>query len=335
MAIDKLKEKLKDPNITPKEQQRIRDRIRFEQEQAKSSKGDSKAKPILPKDTKINSVSSGIEAEKKVETTQAETAGKLQNPNITNDFGSQTTTFNADGTVSVNQDLAPDQKAILDKGSNLTKTGQDLATSQLTTSGFGQTFNPTLAGRTSTGDLLADRARIEQDAFTRLMGTTRQDYAREKEQLQQTLYNRGIPLNEVANRPEMKDLEQRYQNKEESARLNATAIGGDEMSRSFGMNEQLIANQLSQSQGIRNQNLGEVGALQNLGTGLQIPQFQQFTGPEFSLSNPIDVNTALEQLKQNQQQVNIAQQNANRRPSGGSTTAASSDFVNSTPPGFA
>ncbi len=335
MAIDKLKEKLKDPKLTPKEQQRIRDRIRFEQEQAKKANG-TQSKPILPKDTKINSVSSGIEAEKKVETTQAETEGKLQNPNITNDFGSQTTTFNADGTVSVNQELAPDQKEILDKGSNLTKTGQDLATSQLTTSGFGQSFNPTLAGRTSTGDLLADRARIEEAAFSRLMGTTSQDYAREKEQLQQTLYNRGIPLNEIANRPEMKDLEQRYKNKEESARLNATAIGGDEMSRSFGMNEQLIANQLSQSQGIRNQNLGEVGALQNLGTGLQIPQFQQFTGPEFSLSNPIDVNTALEQLKQNQQQVNIAQQNANKRPSGGGgTTAAASDFVNSTPPGFA
>lgn len=339
MAIDKLKEKLKNPNLTPKEQQRIRERIRFEQEQAAKAKGkgnnSKKPKPILPANTKIDTVSQGIEAEKKVETEQAATNIKLQNPDVTNDFGSQKTTFNPDGTVSVNQSLAPDQKAILDKGSKLTQTGQDLATNQLTTSGLGTSFNPELAGRTSTGDLLADRARIEEAAFKRLMGTTAQDYQNEKQQLQQTLFNRGIPLNEVATRPEMKALEQRYSDKEQSARLNATAIGGDEMSRSFGMNEQLIANQLSQGQAIRNQNIGEIGALQGLGTGLQLPQFQQYQGPEFSLSNPIDVNTAIETLKQNQQQVNIAQQNANRRPSGGGgTAAATSDFVNSTPPGF-
>lgn len=255
----------------------------------------------------------------------------LANPNTFNPFGSQTVTFDEQGNPIVNQSLSQGQQGILERDTGLSTMGRDLAIQRFGQGAYGQEFNPQLAARTSTGDLNADRARIEDEVFGRLTRTTNRDFDRERQQMEQDLYNRGIPMEQWQNRPEMQALNERYDTLRQNARAQATELGGQEMSRSFGQNEQLIANQLSQQQGIRNQNLGELGTFAGFGTGLQVPNFQAYQGPQAQYSNPTQIGLSKEELEIRRR----AASNAMKAMSGGGGGAAdSSPFYNSPPPGL-
>lgn len=255
---------------------------------------------------------------------------KYGNANEQGPFGTKKTTYDQNGQPTVNYELNQDQQNILDQDSQLSQMGRQFAMDRFGQGGFNQQFNPQLSQRTSTGDLNADRARIEDEVFGRLTRTTNRDFDREKQQTEQDLYSRGIPMQEWANRPEMQALNERYDTLRQNARAQATELGGQEMSRSFGQNEQLIANQLSQQQGIRNQNLGELGTFAGFGTGLQVPNFQAFQGTQYNMPmGPMAYDLAQQELAiRRRAAANVG------RGGGGGSSAESSPFVNSGPPGL-
>jgi hypothetical protein len=197
-----------------------------------------------------------------------------------NPYGEQTITTDAQGNIIQETKLSDPQQNILNQGQNLTTTGQGLA--QNTLGQFQAGFNPETAQRVSTGDLAADRARIEEEVFGRLTRGLDERKGNEQQQMEQTLRNRGIPLGSKQWNDQMAEFNKRYDTQIADARAQAAQMGGEEYSRNFGINEQLIANQISQGQAVRNQNLGEASALQGMGTGLMQPQFQGYQGTTYN-----------------------------------------------------
>lgn len=171
--------------------------------------------------------------------------------------------------MGVSDKLSAPEQDIYTSGEGLTNQALDLAGQNLGGTKLGTAFEPTLAERTTSGDLLADRQRIEEEVFGRLTRDMDQNFAKDQQQLEQTLANKGIPFGSERYKQEMQNLNDRYDRSRLDARRQATELGGGEFSRSFGIGEQLRANQLSEQQGIRNQQLGEVGTLANTGPGLQ------------------------------------------------------------------
>ena len=171
--------------------------------------------------------------------------------------------------MAVADKLSPSEQGIYTGGTDLTNQALDMAGANLGGTKLGAAFDPTLAERTTSGDLLADRQRIEDEVFGRLTRDMDTNFSKDQQQLEQTLANKGIPFVSECYKQEMQNLNDRYDRSKLDARRQATELGGGEFSRSFGIGEQLRANQLSEQQGIRNQQLGEVGTLANTGPGLQ------------------------------------------------------------------
>lgn len=235
---------------------------------------------------------------------QLGTAGTQENA-----FGTQEITRDpVTGEVIQKQKLSGDQQKILDQGEQLTQTGQNLA--QGTLSQFQAGFNPATAQRTTSGNLEADRARIEDQVFGRLTRGMDEQKGNERQDLEQTLHNRGIPLGSKQFNDQMAEFDKRYDTRIADARAQATQMGGDEYSRNFGINEQLIANQISQGQSIRNQNLSEANALQGMGTGLMTPNFQGYQGTQYQAPDVLGAKGLTVQTQQGQQGLDIQQQNA-------------------------
>lgn len=242
---------------------------------------------------------------------QARAAIPYQNPNMQNPFYSQTTEFDANGNPVIKQTLTPEQQQLLQGGQGLAMQGQQLAANTL------GGYTPFAMGQ----DLTGDRNRIENEVYDRLTRTTNQDYDREKQQLEQTLYNRGIPLDpsNPQYKSQMDSLNQRYDTLRSNARAQATELGGQELQRSYGM-----------GLGTHQQQLADVGALQNLGIGFQTPAQAQFNAPQFNFSNPTDIDLAMQQLKLQKQQ--LAQQN--RGGGGAAAPEPTSPFNAGLPPGY-
>lgn len=192
-----------------------------------------------------------------------------------------------------------------------------------------QGFSANTINRVSTGDVAADRARIEKAAYDRLTRFTNADQDRERAQTEQTLYGRGIALDprNPAYKASMDDLNRRYDANRADAANQAAVTGGNEYSRDVGLNEQVIANQFSQQQGARNQNLGEISTLGNLGTGLQVPNFQAFQGSEMQTPSATDVATQQGTLTVAQKQAQAAIDALKRKGSGGSSSGGSATTV--------
>ena len=235
-----------------------------------------------------------------------------------NAFGSQNITRDpVTGEITQTQNLSGDQQKILDQGQNLTQTGQNLA--QNTLGGFQAGFNPQTAQRTTSGDLGANRSRIESEVFGRLTRGMDEQKANDSQQMESTLRNRGIPLGSKQWNDRMGQLDKRYDTQRADAQSQAVEMGGNEYSRDFGINEQLIANQISQGQSVRNQNLTEASALQGMGTGLMTPEFTGYQGAQYQAPDVLGAANQVTNQQQGNRQLDIAQQVANqaKRPAGG------------------
>lgn len=146
-------------------------------------------------------------------------------------------------------------------------TATNAAASNLRGSDLGSAFNPDLIDRTSTGDMLKDRARIEEALFGSLTRNFDRDKGREEEQIRQRLANQGIPYSADPNsryQQELGGLNERYDTLRQNAMQNATILGGQEWERGVGINETVRGNQFGEQTGTRNQQLGEVSQLQGL-----------------------------------------------------------------------
>lgn len=281
------------------------------------------AKPV----EKIVNAQQNVSDLKAQQDVQLGTAGKQINP-----YGSQSITRDpVTGEITQEVKLSDPQQQILEQGQNLTTQGQQLASQTL--SGLQAGFNPETIARTNTGDLAANRARIEEQVFGRLTRGLEEEKANERQQMEQTLRNRGIPLGSKQFIDQMAAFDKRYDTRIADARAQAAEMGGAEYSRDFGINEQTIANQISQAQAIKNQNLAEAQAYQGMGTGLMNPEFQGYQGTQYQAPDVLGAIGAQQgqtALNIEQQKANTAQQLANRAPSGGgsATPTVKSPFNN-------
>ncbi len=229
------------------------------------------------------------------------------NPNQVNPFGSQSVTYDENGNPVVTQKLSDAQQGILEQGQGITQAGQGVTQDYLSNyKQFG------------TQDFGAKRNEIEDAVFSRLTKNVDQDYANTKAAKEQELYNKGIPFSPDPNsryQQELRGIDQRYDDLRTDARQRAAEIGGQEYQRQYGI-----------ELGTHQQGLSDAVTTQQLGTGLQLPQFQAYQGANIQVSNPTDVDLAMQQLQQNQQQIDIQRNAANKMGGGGGSAETSSPF---------
>jgi hypothetical protein len=263
-------------------------------------------------------VQGALTSEADVGNYEANTNIKLNNPNVTNPFGSQKVTRNADGSVSLDQTLSEEQQGILDRGENLTKTGQELAAGNLAgyqKFGMGQ-------------DAVADRARMEEAVYGRLTRDFDQRQKQDAGDAEQQLYNKGIAFSADPNsryQQELRAVSQRYDDARGNARAQAVELGGSEYQRNADIG--LASHQ---------QGMADTTTLQQQGTGLQVPNFQAYQGSSIDMKSPTEVDLAYKQLANEKKQTQ-AQIDASRRrggSGGGAATTPTSVFNTTPPPGY-
>lgn len=292
--------------------------------------GKTKQGGILGKNTNMKTVPGAIEAEKEVADYEAGQGIKYANPNQSGPFGSRT----VDESGNVIDTLNPEGEAIRRSDDALTQYGRDVARDLGQRYDIGAGFNPQTINRFSQGDFEGERSRIENTIFSRLNQDTEKNRGLDLEARKQDLFNRGIAYSNDPNsryQQELGDVNKRYDTLSENARKDATLQGFNEYQGTTGINEQTIANQLSQQQGIRNQQIGELGNFANFGQGLRVPNMGPVQGVQYNLPSPTDVYGQ-------QQQINLAHQQLNRNRGGGGqpqggAPATQSPFNNSLPPG--
>lgn len=279
----------------------------------------------------IKDPATGIKAEQEAADLEATKNLQLGNPNQVNPFGNRAVTRDAQGNITVTDSLSGGQQKILSQDEQLSNVGRELAIGQLQSGAFGDVFTPQLSQRWSSGDLATDRQRVEDAIFAKFTRDQDQQKQLEEQQLRSRLNVQGIPFSADPNsryQQEMRAFNNRYDTLKENARQTATQMGGEEYQRNFGINEQLIANELAQQQGIRNQRFGDVNQLSNMGTGLMLPNFQGYNAPTYNTANPMDIYGAFEQLndadKDRALQKWIATQQLKKSGSGGGGGGSSS-----------
>lgn len=262
----------------------------------------------------------------------------LNNPTQINPFGQQEVTYDANGNPVVTQTLSDAQAGLLQSGQGLSQAGLDMAFGALQGSGLGQAFNPQLADRTTTGDLNADRARIEDEVFGRLTRDLDQQYGNAMQAKEQELYNKGIPFSPDPNsryQQELNAINRRFDDQRADARAQAVQLGGQEFERSFGIGEQLRANQFAEQAGMNNQNLSQIGALQGFGTGLMLPNFQAFQGYNYNPATPFQTYGAMQGFDLQRQQMGNQMAIANMASRASGTPESSGPPIGSgAPPGL-
>lgn len=148
--------------------------------------------------------------------------------------------------------------------------------------------------------------RVNDAVFAKLTRNMDRDKAREREQLQQELYNRGIPLdaNDKQYSAQMGALDERYDAQKEAAMNNALIYGGQEASRYFNMADTT-----------RKTNLGEFNALKD-------PTYTNMTAAEKLAYDQLN-----EQRRSSKAAEDIARQNARRSGGGAPPPEPQSPFI--------
>lgn len=325
--------------LGPKQKARLQAMRQGELAKQQSGVGPTK-KTVVQQAGNIKNPSTAVKAEMTAEDYNAVKNIGYNNPDTYTPFGSQTVTYDENGNPVVNQELSDNQTNILGKDEELSKVGRQLALGQLQGGGFNEGFNPTLTDRTGTGDLIADRQRIEDDVFSRLTRDFDQDYGNAKQNKEQQLHDRGIAFSADPNsryQQELRGIDQRFDDAKLTARQTATEMGGNEYQRNFGIGEQQRANEFSEQQNIHNQQLGDINTLGNYGSGLLMPNFQQYQGYNYNPASPLEAYGTVKGIKQNQQQLNIAKQQASRpayQPAAAPAAPAGPPIGSGPPPGL-
>lgn len=191
----------------------------------------------------------------------------------------------------------------------------------LTPRGDYQEFNPDLTPRTGTGDLVADRQRIEDEVFNRLTRGADEQFKRSDQDKAQELHDRGIPMGSKQYQDEMDRYEKNKANYYLDARANATQLGGQEYERSFGIGEQTRANDYSQQYGRYGMNRDTVEGRRQNEFGEQIGARNQRLGEMDQFykygNQPIQNDFQRQQIELQRRQANAAINQLRGKKSGG------------------
>lgn len=259
---------------------------------------------------KPNKPGTGVNAEMQFANQAAENQIRYTNPNQSNPFGSQTTEIDpVTGQPKVTQTLSPEEQRIYGAGAGLSGTGREMALSRLQNDPrFSQGFNP--------GSNDEQRARIEEQVFGRLTKNLERDKASEQQSLSQSLAERGIPVGSELYNNQMREFNQRFDDRTTDARQRATEIGGQEWQRDYNI-----------GQSTYQQGYQDLANLQSMGPGQTLPQFQGFNAPGYNPMSPVNAYNTIKGVGQNQQQLDqansynmgmlgVAKQNANTNAAG-------------------
>lgn len=204
-----------------------------------------------------------------VEGEMAESKAQLgfYNPNVSGPLGSTKTTMNEDGTINVEQALSGGQAQILGQGEALTQAGMGQAQNLMNNYGQFQ-FDSSAAGRDQ----------FEEEVYGRLTKNMERDKQRELDEAKQMLHNQGVPYSEDPNSKYQKmigGIQERYDDRAESAKGQATMMGGQEMVNAYNI-----------AQGTHQQGISDMGSLSGMGTGLLMPNFEPYKAPNYDVQDP-------------------------------------------------
>lgn len=223
----------------------------------------------LNDDTKIGKV---LETDQRVAAETARQAGSLQNVgSIETATGTSTGYYDADGRYHIKQEATAPQKQILSQGENLTIGGQQAAAGNL--------------ADYSRFDYGGDSARddVEKAVYSRLTANVDRDYGREFDEMEQRMYNRGIPLDpsNPAYKREMDALNEKYANIKENASNQAVVQGANEYQSEY-------ARQLD----THRQGMTDTAALQGYGTGYQGAPELEYAAPDVNQTSAAELFSA-------------------------------------------
>lgn len=202
-----------------------------------------------------------------------------------NPYGSQTYSYDENGNLVKSSQLSDPMQKRFDAGQTREMSLMNQQQNQLNQ--FGQQAPLNYTGLPSlANDFSQDRQRIEDSVYNRFDRRMNDRFLQEKEQLQQQLANRGIPLGSERYNEEMDNFNRRKNDAYLDAKSQAVQMGGNEQSNMFNMNLS------GRQQGINERNslyynpLQTAQSLQGMQQGVINPQFQQMYQTNIS---PTDV----------------------------------------------
>lgn len=163
--------------------------------------------------------------------------------------------YNDKGELVMKTEFGQGQQGIYDAENAFTLAARNAASSQM-----GQLGGP------FSFDAQAERARLEDQAYGKLTRDLETDYQRGRSELESSLRNKGYSIESPYAAQEMQRYDQNYERTKQEARQTAAEMGGNELTRSFGV-----------ASGTRNQNLNDINMLSSMGPGLRSSEFQGFT----------------------------------------------------------
>lgn len=232
-----------------------------------------------------------------------------QNANVVTPFSNTTTTVDpATGQATQTTSMSDVEQGKYNAGSQLNQQGLDAANAQFSQV-YGQPFE--MEG----GQDARDRA--YDTAYAYLTKNVDRDYAREKAQMEQDLYNRGIPID--PSNPQyqkwMGSLDEKYQGIKDNAANMA-----------YGQSLNEFSTQYDVQSGIHNTQTGDLAQMSNMGTGFMVPNAPQFQGSSIENPGATATDLAYKQLQQGNRQLNIQQQAASRRNQPQAQAPAEEDY---------
>jgi hypothetical protein len=247
----------------------------------------------------------------RIGTTQARLSNLTLNPNISGSLGGQTTEIDPDtGQPITKQFLSPEQQAILEGQQGVTKTG--IGKQQQWMSGM-NAFNPDLSEEA--------RQRVSDAVFARLTRGMDQRQKQQSNELAQDLYNRGIQFSSDPNsryQQEMNMLRQQQDEERQGYSMQAYEAGLSEQQAQFGM-----------GQGTRQQQMSDLAAMGQLGSGLLMPNYQETQGVATDIVGAAGIPLEQQDVQTRRRLANASIEATKRRNVGGSSPSGggTSPFV--------
>lgn len=253
------------------------------------------AAPQLPSNANLNTAAGAINAGLDVAGQTAAVEDRYNRIDQSTPFGSQKYSVDpVTGRTVVNQTLADDQEQIRQGDSAISRMGRDLASQNLQGSGLDKAFDP------KSQDFTNEQRHYEDAAFNNLTRNFARDKAKETNDLNQSLADRGIPVGSEQYNSVMTSQNEFWGGREDQARNAAMEAG----LKNWGAAANVGA-------GIRNQRLGETQGLSALGPGMQSPNF--FAPGQIGFQAPDVPGTAVAYGGLENQRKQLAQQ---ARPGG-------------------
>lgn len=185
----------------------------------------------------------------------AQATGHMNNPNVVNPYGSQTTTWNGNDPT-ITQTLSPDQQVIQDNTTSAKQTLSGAANNMAgnISSSLSQPldFSGLPAAPTSANQM-------RSDVVDAMMSRVNTDTAGQRDNTNSTLIAQGIRPGTAAYGTAMNQIDRQYNDARQQAINAGTSASAQDYSQTMGIHQQAISDLLAQ----RDTPLNELSALQS------------------------------------------------------------------------